>query len=150
MSETIADALDIEYTELPKENTKPVAVITVPPELPVVATHAPLVINEDQDADYKLSRNTLRTIITKGSTAIDNISQLAKDLESPRAYEVLATMMKTIAETTKDLYGLQGETKALAEPQTQGQTPINVEKAVFVGTPSELLKQLKDNGNQSQ
>lgn len=104
-------------------------------------------INEDADADYKLSRKTFRTLIDKGNSAMENLTDLAKESESPRAYEVLATMMKTIADTTKDLYDLQKKTKDLKskdEKRPQDESRINVEKAVFVGSTAELLKKVKN------
>jgi hypothetical protein len=71
--------------------------------------------HEDDDikADYNLSRKTFRDLINKGNAAMETLTDLAKESESPRAYEVLATMMRTIADTTKDLYDLQKKTKDL-------------------------------------
>lgn len=108
------------------------------------------VTNEDADADYQLSRKTFRALIDKGNSAMENLTDLAKESESPRAYEVLATMMKTIADTTKDLYDLQKKTKDLRKEdktRPQDEQRINVEKAVFVGSTAELLKKVKGNEN---
>ena len=74
---------------------------------------------------------------------MENLTDLAKESESPRAYEVLATMMRTIADTTKDLYDLQKKTKDLKGDKKQ-ETTVTVEKAVFVGSPSDLLKKIKE------
>ena len=97
----------------------------------------------DADADYNLSRRTFRDLITKGNQAMESLTDLAKESESPRAYEVLATMMKTIADTTKDLYDLQKKTKDLRGERRE-EPSITVEKAVFVGKPSDLLKKIKE------
>lgn len=97
----------------------------------------------DVEADYNLSRKTFRDLINKGNMAMENLTDLAKESESPRAYEVLATMMKTIADTTKDLYDLQKKTKDL-KGEKKEDTVVNVEKAVFVGSPSDLLKKIKE------
>ena len=100
----------------------------------------------DQQEDYRLARRTFRSLIDKGNNAMENLTDLAKESESPRAYEVLATMMKTIAETTKDLYDLQKKTKDLQKEdksRPQDEQRINVEKAVFVGSTAELLKKVK-------
>jgi hypothetical protein len=99
--------------------------------------------DNDAEADYNLSRRTFRDLINKGNQAMESLTDLAKESESPRAYEVLATMMKTIADTTKDLYDLQKKTKDLkGEKKAEGPS-VTVEKAVFVGTTAELLKQMK-------
>lgn len=99
--------------------------------------------DNDADADYNLSRRTFRDLINKGNQAMESLTDLAKESESPRAYEVLATMMKTIADTTKDLYDLQKKTKDLKNNGKKEETTVTVEKAVFVGTTAELLQKMK-------
>lgn len=97
----------------------------------------------DIEADYNLSRKTFRSLIDKGNAAMENLTDLAKESESPRAYEVLATMMRTIADTTKDLFELQNKNKNLRKEDNPKQEQITVEKAVFVGTTAELLQKVK-------
>lgn len=102
----------------------------------------------DADADYNLSRRTFRSLIEKGNAAMENLTDLAKESESPRAYEVLATTMKTIADITKDLYDLQKKNKDLRDEKKEEKSTVTVEKAVFVGTTAELLKQMKEKKNE--
>jgi hypothetical protein len=100
----------------------------------------------DQSEDYKLARKTFRSLIDKGNNAIEDLTDLARQSESPRAYEVLATLMKTVGETTKDLYDLQKKTKDLLSKSNEkklDETTITVDRAVFVGTTAELLKQIR-------
>lgn len=97
----------------------------------------------DVEADYNLSRKTFRDLINKGNSAMENLTDLAKESESPRAYEVLATMMRTISDTTKDLFELQNKNKNLRKEDNPKQEQITVEKAVFVGTTAELLQKVK-------
>lgn len=99
---------------------------------------------DDIKADYNLSRRTFRDLISKGNQAIEGITDLAKESESPRAYEVLATLMKTVADTTKDLYDLQKKTKDLKDSGKKEETTVTVEKAVFVGSTAELLQRVKE------
>lgn len=135
--ETLSDALGVEHKPAEPEILAP-AIIEEPKEE---------VGSEDQRADYELSRKTFRDLIHKGNIAIEGITDLAKQSESPRAYEVLATLMKTVADTTKDLYDLQKKTKDLQNKGVieQKNDQIMVEKAVFVGTTADLLKQIKEN-----
>ena len=99
----------------------------------------------DAEADYNLARQTFRNLIQQGNLAMEDMKELARQSESPRAYEVFATMMKTISETTKDLYALQKTTKELKEVSNKTpQGDITVEKAVFVGTTADLLKKIKE------
>jgi hypothetical protein len=90
-------------------------------------------------------------LIDKGNSAIEGITDLAKESESPRAYEVLATLIKTVADTTKDLYDLQKKTKDLKteEKKVAEASVTNIDKAVFVGSTSDLLKQIKDKENEN-
>jgi hypothetical protein len=103
-------------------------------------------LTSDAEADYNLARNTFRNLITQGNLALEDMKNLARESESPRAYEVFATMIKTISESTKDLYDLQKKTKELKQVNgklTQPDGAINVERAVFVGTTADLLKKIK-------
>ena len=134
--ETLSNALGIEHEVLPPVVVQPVEEIAVTEN------------REDQQEDYILARSTFRQLINKGNDAIEGISDLAKESESPRAYEVMATLMKTVAETTKDLYDLQKKTKDLltnSGTKKLDETTITVDKAVFVGTTAELLKRVKNN-----
>ena len=116
----------------------------IPPEPKAVEVMPePTVPKNDQEEDYRFSRKTLRSLIENGNSAIGTMTELARQSESPRAYEVLATMMKTIADTTKDLYDLQKKTKDLIGEEKKEEPSINVEKAVFVGSTAELLKQIR-------
>ena len=137
-SETLASALGINYE-----------VEVLPPARQEIVIAEEIVITDhaDQEEDYRLARKTFRQLINKGNDAIEGISDLAKESESPRAYEVMATLMKTVAETTKDLYALQKMTKELKtedKGRPQDEQRINVEKAVFVGSTAELLRQVKN------
>ncbi|NDB61211.1 terminase [bacterium] len=108
---------------------------------------APTENQADQDEDYRLARRTFRDLINKGNDAIEGIGDLAKESESPRAYEVMATLMKTVADTTKDLFDLQKKTKDLKGGDNNkklDETNVTIDKAVFVGTTAELLHQLKN------
>lgn len=128
-----SEALGIDHVEVPKQE------VLAP--IPAEKNDLP-----DQQADYSLARNTFRSLITKGNNAIEDLTDLARQSESPRAYEVLATLMKTVGDTTKDLYDLQKKTKDLMRDdrgRPQDEQRINVEKAVFVGSTAELLKKVK-------
>ena len=121
-----------------------------PPSEPPLPPGTPL--GPDAKADYEYSRKTFRSLIQTGNEAIEGIGELAKMSENPRAYEVLATLLKTVSETTRDLYDLQKKTKDLQQLDAPGRKVldngnVNIDKAVFVGTTTDLLKSLKDQEN---
>lgn len=103
----------------------------------------------DQAEDYNLGRRTLRGLISTGIDSLEDMKDLAKQSESPRAYEVMSTMMKTIADMTKDLYDIQKKRKdlnAIDDPKRTKDSDgnITVEKAVFVGSTADLLRKIKE------
>ena len=137
-SRSLSEALGIEY--IPSEE-KTKQEILVPVQKYETNNHA-----ED---DYNLSRTTFRNLIQQGNLALEDMKKFARESESPRAYEVFATMIKTIADTTNNLYDLQKKTKELKDepkkPYDGGN--VTVERAVFVGTTSDLLKKIKEGKN---
>ena len=110
--------------------------------------------NEDGDEDYRLVRNTLRNLIEKGNDALEDISTIARQNESARGFEVVANLIKTVGETSKDLYNLQKMKRDLKEPDPASDPRkktaegINVEQAVFVGSTAELLAAIKNKKDQ--
>lgn len=98
----------------------------------------------DSETDFSLSRNVFRNLIDSGSRAIENMTELAKESESPRAYEVLATLIKTVSESTKDLYDIHKKKKDLYEEKTRPAENITVDKAIFYGSTAELLAKIKN------
>lgn len=108
--------------------------------LPVVIDDA---VNQ-VDADAEFARNNMRELISNGNKALTDLASVANQSESPRAYEVLATMMKNLAEMNKDLLELQKRKRELA-PQSETTKGVNIDKAVFVGSTTELLKMIKSN-----
>ncbi len=107
----------------------------------------PAVVNDSNnqiDADAEFARTNMRSLIDNGNRALTELASVANQSESPRAYEVLATMMKNLAEMNKDLLELQKRKKELA-PQSESSKGVNVDKAIFVGSTTELLKMIKGN-----
>ena len=99
----------------------------------------------DQDDvmdDYHYARENLKNIIDSAQQSIDDLSSIASTAESPRAYEVLSDLMKTIVNENKDLLELQRKVKQLKD---DGEKPSNVTNALFVGSTAELQKLIKDN-----
>jgi hypothetical protein len=107
----------------------------------------PVKFEDVVETDTEYARRNIRDLIDKGSVAVDNLLQVSKESEHPRAYEVVAGLMKTMADLNKDLLELQKRKKDL-QPQldnVSNRGNITVEKAVFVGSTAELLKQIREN-----
>lgn len=95
------------------------------------------------ESDAEFARKNIRELIQKGGFAIEDLLQVAKHSESPRAYEVAANMIKNLSDLNKDLLEIQKRKKDLVvEKSSNG---VNVDKAVFVGSTAELMKLIKAN-----
>lgn len=102
---------------------------------------APIVVQSDIDSDFEFARKNIRELAEKGKVAVDNILQVASATDHPRAYEVAANLLKSMADINKDLIELQKKKRDLMPQKEQPQ--ITVDKAVFVGSTSDLIKQIK-------
>ena len=93
------------------------------------------------DADF--ARTNIKQLINNGNTALNNLLTVAKDSQQPRAYEVAATLIKNLSDLNKDLMEIQKRKQDLTGESTKNKN-INVDKAVFVGSTTELVKFLKN------
>lgn len=98
----------------------------------------------DIDTDYRYARENLYDIIENGSHALNELVEIAKASEHPRAFEVVASLMKTLTDANKDLLDIQSKVKKLKQDDTVQQGPNNVTNALFVGSTTELQSMLKD------
>ena len=104
-----------------------------------VSTGAPN--DESIDADYEYARENLKSFIEQGKIAMENIIFLAKEGESPRAYEVVGQLIKTLSDTNKDLLDLGKKVKDLKFKKDDTAQPAqHITNALFVGSTAELQK----------
>ncbi len=98
--------------------------------------------DESIDADYEYARENLKLFIEQGKVAMENIIFLAKEGESPRAYEVVGQLIKTLSDTNKDLLDLGKKVKDLKSKrdETTQQPSQHITNALFVGSTAELQK----------
>jgi hypothetical protein len=113
--------------------TEKAVTTTTVPAIPRVQT------TDEDDDDFKYSRENLYHIIERGQDALDGILQVAKETDHPRAYEVAGQLLKTNAENTEKLVNLQTTKKKVKESSG----PKNVTNALFVGSTAELQKLIK-------
>ena len=75
---------------------------------------------------------------------MEDLAYLAREGESPRTYEVLGQLIKTLAETNKDLLDIAKKKKDIQQEKGSEQ-PTHVTNALFVGSTAELQKLIKGN-----
>ena len=138
MKKTVDDKLnDIFDVQGKIVEQAPVPVVVEQPKKEVVSG-APN--DESIDADYEYARENLKLFIEQGKVAMENIIFLAKEGESPRAYEVVGQLIKTLSDTNKDLLDLGKKVKDLKNKKDDTQQPQHVTNALFVGSTAELQK----------
>jgi hypothetical protein len=103
--------------------------------------------NRDNDFDY--TRETLYDLINKGREGIEDMVEVARQSEHPRAYEVLAKLIKDTADTSAQLMDLHKKVKEIdkiiaPDPSMQQLPNGNTTNNLFVGSTTELQRMLKD------
>jgi hypothetical protein len=101
-------------------------------------------MESDLDDDYNAARKNLKDLVSKGNVAIEQLMAIATDTEHPRAFEVVATLIKNTAEANEKLLMIQRETRNMKGLNNKSaSSSVNVDKAIFVGSTSELSKLIK-------
>jgi len=101
--------------------------------------------NKEIRKDYEYARSNLYGIIETSSNALDQLVELAKASEHPRAFEVVSQLTKTLVDANKDLLEIQKKVKALQDEETQVRDEKNVtNNNLYVGSTADLLKIMKD------
>jgi gas vesicle protein len=91
--------------------------------------------------DHEYARGNLYNLIEKGQEAINDILDVAKQTNHPRAYEVAGNLIKNVADITDKLLESQRKLKEISEEKPKGPNVVN--NSLFVGSTSELQKMLK-------
>ena len=106
---------------------------------------------EEKDKDFRYARENMYHIIERGRDAMDELLEIAKAEESPRAFEVFGQLLKNMTDTQEKLMELhQKKQKLENDGERQEVTKAqNVTNALFVGSTAELLKLVKKETKQN-
>ena len=108
------------------------------PQVPVVQEE----LKQDLEDAYQQSRDNLQHIIDQGKDAMEEILNIAKNSQHPRAFEVYGTLLKNMTEANKELLSIQKQMREISG--TKSEIPqTTIDKAVFVGTTADFNKLLK-------
>ena len=109
--------------------------------LPAVTTTS----EKEKDIDFRYARENMYHIIERGRDAMDELLEIAKAEESPRAFEVFGQLLKNMTDTQEKLMELhQKKQKLENDGERQEVTKAqNVTNALFVGSTADLLKLVK-------
>lgn len=138
IDDNLNQILNVDYD--PRSENK---VTVVEPEVMQITS------GNDTQNDYDLTRKTIKSLMEKGQEALNDLLFVAKQSEEPRAYEVVAAMIKNISDVTKELIDLQKKMKSLSEDGDEKSSGgLNVKNALFVGSTAELQKLLRQTKEQ--
>lgn len=102
------------------------------------------------DNDFEYARRTYHDILAKGSAAIDDMMEVARATEHPRAFEVLSTMMKTLSDVNGNLLDLHKKKKDIRKKDIErGALPAGntTNNNLFVGSTTDLQRFLLTQNN---
>ena len=101
--------------------------------------------SDNVDNDFEYARQTYHDILAKGSAALDDMMEVARSTEHPRAFEVLSTLMKTMADVNGDLLNLHKKKKDLTKTDHPVAAIATTTNNLFLGSTVKLQNLLLDN-----
>jgi hypothetical protein len=112
-------------------------------KLPVVsAKYNQPDLKQDLTDAYQQSKENLQGIIDQGQEAMEEILNIAKAGQHPRAFEVYGGLLKNMVDANKELLSIQKQMREMDEDKKK-QSGTNIDKAIFVGSTAELNKLIK-------
>ena len=140
--DTISRALGIRPLEEAKKEDLP-AIVEEEETLPAEPIDNSLA--DDNIQDIEKARGNIKNIIEQGDDALKEMMELAKQSESPRAFEVASTLMKTLLDANKDFVDMSTKKKYAIEeksgPKESAQS--NVTNNNLILSTADLLKMIK-------
>ena len=103
----------------------------------------PAATADDSDQDFQYARENLYNLIERGQDGLDELLEIAKASQHPRAFEVVGQMIDKLTTTNKELLNLHKTKKDI----TSESGPKTVSNNLFVGSTAELQKLLKNKKN---
>lgn len=99
------------------------------------------------EGDFEQVRHNLANIAAKSDLIVDELLMLARQSESPRAYEVLTTAINTLVGVNKDLLDTHMKRADIKKKMNISSAPENQTNVqnnnVFVGSSKEMLELLR-------
>ena len=96
---------------------------------------------DNVSSDYDYSRETYYELIEKGKDALENMIEVARESEHPRAYEVLATMIKNVSDVNDRLMDLNKKQKDINKTDEVKQVE-NQQNNYFMGSTTDRQRRL--------
>ena len=99
-------------------------------------------MKEDLTDAYQQTKENLQGIIDQGKEAMEEILNVAKAGQHPRAFEVYGTLLKNMVDANKELLNIQKQMREM-DNKTKDKSGTQIDKAIFIGSTAELNKLIK-------
>ena len=99
--------------------------------------------DEENIKDLELARENVKNIIELGDEAVAEMVEIAKQSESPRAFEVVSTLMKTLLDANKDYVEISTKKKYAKDEAEHGRPETNITNNNLIVSTADLLKMIK-------
>ena len=99
---------------------------------------------DNANNDFEYSRQIYHDLLAKGSSALDDMMEVARATEHPRAFEVLSNMMKNMGDINGSLLDLHKKKKDFDKEDVPVELPNQTTNNVFIGSTSDLQRMLLD------
>tara|TARA_E500000331_G_scaffold346168_1_gene384692 strand:+ start:377 stop:847 length:471 start_codon:yes stop_codon:yes gene_type:complete len=143
VNERISEALNVEHEIIDAE-------IVEEPKTEIIPAPQKSMKDFHLERDYDYVRGNLKDIVEKGTIAIDGILSVASEGDSPRAYEVVSQLIKSVSEANKDLISLHKSIKEIKKEDSSvhGNTKNITNNSIFVGSTKALQDLVKNQRKQ--
>lgn len=116
------------------------------PENALVPIEGVVVPEDDKvELDFEYVRENLQELIAQGQDAVQELIMIAKQSQHPRAFEVIATLLKATADMNNDLLAVHKKKNDLRPTQASHSKGVGVtNNNVFVGSTAELQTMIEN------
>ena len=97
------------------------------------------VVVNSTTSDVDQAKENIKEIIMKGKMSFDDLLDVARMSEHPRAYEVAATFLKALVDANKELVDINVKQQEIKQVQDNRQ----VHNHMYIGSTADLLKMMK-------
>ena len=137
----VDNSLSVVFNTDPIEEVHPVPALS--PKAEVVDSDI-----SEADVDFTKAKENIAELVTQGTDALSYAIDLAKMSDSPRAFEVVATLIKNLADMNAQIVDLHSKRVAMKKqtiPKDQLNSPQKVvnNSIVFQGSTSDLNRMLE-------
>lgn len=96
--------------------------------------------------DYEYSKGVYLDLISRGQEALQQMMDVADESQHPRAYEVLANLIKTVSDTNDKVMDLNKKMKDIKKKDDKSSDQIETKTTnnVFIGSTTDLQRMLQD------